>query len=604
VTTETLGQAPAPPDAAPPPPESAPRARILARLGGVDRVDLAVVAFLVLGAVYVTFRFWLDPNRVVLRSNPGDQSFYEWMLAYQAHALTHFENPFYTYLQNAPAGVNLMCNASTPLVGWIVAPLTLLAGAHVAFGFVATFNLAATGVAWYYVLTRKMGRSRPAGLVGATFCAFAPGMISQTNAHLHMTAAYLVPFIVWRVTRLGEPGRVLRNGLVLGLLIAAQLLIGEETLLLTAIGLLVMVVVYAASRWTDARRMAKPFVTAMAFGALVTVTIDAYPLWMQFFGPNHAAGVPTVYGGDVYAFVSYAQQSIPGTPATALRVSPNPAEQSAFFGWGLSLLVLGVGIVLWRNLAARILFVTALACAVLSINNPVLFNGHRTGIPAPIGLVEKLPLMEALIIVRLGLVTMVATGLLLALLTDRVRDWARRAEPAGVPVRALAAVVGLAVLLPLVPAPLPTAPRTPAIPELITAERWRDHVEPGGTLVYAAPTSQTNLAWAAAAGAGYAIVQGYFLFPRSPDDTHARWETPARPTQAIMEEVMKGGRHTVTDADRAAAREDVRFWKADAVVLGAGEPNVGPLRSLTTELYGEPKLVGGAYVWDVRALRR
>ena len=603
MTTETLGQAPAPPDAAPPAPESAPRSGLLARLR-LDRVDLVVVAFLIFGAVYVTFRFWLDPNRVVLRSNPGDQSFYEWMLAYQAHALTHFENPFYTYLQNAPVGVNLMCNASTPLVGWVVAPLTLLAGAHVAFGFVATFNLAATGAAWYFVLTRRMGRSRLAGAVGGAFLAFAPGMISQTNAHLHMTAAYLVPFIVWRVTKLGEEGRVVRNGVALGLLVAAQVLIGEETLLLAAIGLLVMVVVYAASRWSDAKRMAKPFVAAMGLGALITLAIDGYPLWMQFAGPNHAAGVPTVYGGDVGAFVGYAQQSMAGSAFAALRVSPNPAEQSAFFGWGLTLLVLGAGVLLWRHLTARILFVTALAAAVLSINNPVLFMGHRTNIPSPIGLVEKLPLMEALIIVRLGLVTMVAVGLMLALLTDQVRDWAKRAEPTGVPVRALAVAVAVAVLLPLVPTPLPTAHRKVPIPEFITAERWRDHVGPGRTLVYVAPTSQTNLAWAAAGGAGYAIVQGYFLFPRAADDTHARWETPGRPTQVIMEKVMKGGRHTVTDADRAAARADVRFWKADAVVLGAREPNAGPLRRLTTELYGEPTLVAGAYVWDVRALSR
>jgi hypothetical protein len=234
----------------------------------------------------------------------------------------------------------------------------------------------------------------------------------------------------------------------------------------------------------------------------------------------------------------------------------------------------------------------------------VLFMGHRTNIPSPIGLVEKLPLMEALIIVRLGLVTMVAVGLLLALLTDQVRDWAKRAEPTGVPVRALAVAVAVAVLLPLAPAPLPIAHRQVPIPEFITAERWRDHVGPGRTLVYVAPTSQTNLAWAAGAGAGYAIVQGYFLFPQSADDSHARWETPGRPTQVIMEKVMKGGHHTVTDADRAAAREDVRFWKADAVVLGAREPGAGPLRALTTALYGEPTLVAGAYVWDVRTLTR
>jgi hypothetical protein len=568
------------------------------------RLDPVAVTFFVSGAVYLTALFWADPNHLVLRSNPGDQSFYEWMLAYHARAITQGENPFYTYLQNAPVGVNLMCNASSPLVGWVMAPLTLLAGPHVSFMFVATANLAATGLAWYYVLSRKVRTSGPAALLGAGFCAFAPGMVSQTNAHLHMTAAYLVPFIVWRVTRLGEPGRVRRNGLVLGALVSAQILIGEETLLLTAIGCLVMVVTFAVSRWPDARRMARPFLLAMGIGAAVTVLVDAYPLWMQFFGPNHAAGVPVVYGGDLNAFVTYAQQSIAGTTSVARKVSPNPAEQSSFFGWGLTIAAIGAGIALWRQLAARLAFMTAAVCAVLALNNPLLVGGRRTGVPTPIGLFQHLPLMEALIVLRLSLVTTVAVGVLLALLTDRVRAWARQFEPRGMPVRLLAGAVGVAVLLPLVPKPLPMTPRAPAIPAFVTAGQWRNVVAEGRTLVYVAPTSQTNLAWAAAAGAGYGIVQGYYLFPRSATDTRARWETDGRPTQVLMNDVMKGALRRVDDADRAAARMDVRYWKADAVVLGEHEPQVNPLREATSALFGPPRKVAGAYVWDVRSLSR
>jgi hypothetical protein len=597
VTTDT--QAPAEAGTGAPAPAGGRRGRT-ARW---SRLDVVAVAFFGLGAYYVTALFWADPNRLVLGLNPGDQSFYEWMLAYHARVLSHGENPFYTYLQNAPVGVNLMSNASSPLVGWVVAPVTLLFGAHVAFVFVATANLAATGLAWYYVLSRKFATSGAAALLGAGFCAFAPGMISQTNAHLHMTACYLVPFIVWRVTRLGDPDRIVRNGTILGLLVAAQILIGEETLLLLAIGCAALVLTFVASRWAEARRMARPFLLATGVGVGIALVVVGYPLWMQFFGPNHAEGVPAVYGGDLNAFVTYAQQSIAGNAATAAKVSPNPAEQSAFFGWGLTIVAAGIGVVLWRQLAARLAFVTAAVCAILSINDPILVNGHRTSIPSPIGLVSHLPLMRSLIILRLGLVTMVAVGVLLALATDRVRSFARTAGPR-IPVRLIAGIVGAAVLLPLVPKPLPMIERDPAIPAFITTDRWRGYVADGRTLVYAAPTSKTNLAWAAAAGARYAIVQGYFLFPRSKTDTRARWETPGRPTQVLMDAVMNGYVRRVDDADRAAARDDVRFWKADAIAVGAREPGVGPMRDAVTALFGPPRLVAGAYVWDVRALSR
>ncbi len=99
-----------------------------------------------------------------------------------------------------------------------------------------TLNLAATGFAWYWVLSRHFLRSRAAALLGGLFCAFAPAMVSQSNGHPHITAQYLVPFIVLQVVRLAEPGRTVRRGLVLAALVTAQFYLGLEVLLLVAVG--------------------------------------------------------------------------------------------------------------------------------------------------------------------------------------------------------------------------------------------------------------------------------------------------------------------------------------------------------------------------------
>ena len=47
---------------------------------------------------------------------------------------------------------------------------------------------------------------RGAAVVGGAVAGFGPGMISQSNAHLHITAQWLVPPIVWCVIR-HDPGR-------------------------------------------------------------------------------------------------------------------------------------------------------------------------------------------------------------------------------------------------------------------------------------------------------------------------------------------------------------------------------------------------------------
>jgi len=562
--------------------------------------DLAAFAGYALFALYVTVRFWRDPNYRVLGTNAGDQGFYEWMLAYQGHVVSHLDNPFYTHMQNAPVGVNLMCNASVPLLGWLLAPLTLLFGSHVTFGVLLTSNLFLTAAAWYYVLSRHLVRHRFAALIGGAFCGFGPGMISQSSGHIHMTAAYLVPFIVWQVTRLGERGRVLRNGLILGLLVAAQLLIGEETLLLTAIACGVFVLVYAASRPREAVRIAVPYLSALSLGAIITLVIDGYPLWMQFFGPNHASGVPVVYGADLWAYISNAQQSIIGDRDSALRFSPNPSEQNSFFGASLPLLAIGIGIMLWRTIAARMAFVTALVCVVFSLQHPIVFRAQPTDLPAPSALLAKLPVIDALILSRLGLITMVCIGILLALVIDRVWEQAARPELSGEPVRLLASVVVGAVLLPLLPTPLPTTPREVPIPPFITSERWRDYVAEGRTMVIAAPGSPSNLVWGAAAGTSFAIVQGYFIYPTSATDTHARWGSPGRPTQLLMDDIWLGKPRTVGPVEREDAIKDLKHWGADAVVLSIYERHSPELRQAIEAMLGPPQQVDGVWLWDVR----
>ncbi len=61
----------------------------------------------------------------------------------------------------------------------------------------------------------------------------------------------------------------------------------------------------------------------------------------------------------------------------------------------------------------------------------------------------------------------------------------------------------------------------------------------------------------------------------------------------------------MTQADRAAALEDLRYWKAGALVLGETHAQADVLRATVTDLLGrEPTLVGGAWVWEVSDLSR
>ncbi len=175
-----------------------------------------------------------------------DQQAFEWYFGAAAHNLTSLSNPLFSDLQNFPAGVNLMANAAVLGLGLPLAPLTLLAGPSVTFLVVELLGLALTASAWFWLFRRHLAVHPLAAAIGAGFIGFAPGMVSHANGHPNFVAQFLVPLLVDRVLRLAEGHRPVRDGVVLGLLAAWQVFIGEEVLLLTALGLAVGAVVYLA----------------------------------------------------------------------------------------------------------------------------------------------------------------------------------------------------------------------------------------------------------------------------------------------------------------------------------------------------------------------
>ena len=198
--------------------------------------------------VFVCLNYWGDVTGRVSSHLPTDHSWFEWLFAHGAYSVRHLENPLFTARQNAPDGVNMMANTSLLGVTLPLAPLTMLLGPQVMYALYLGAALAATAGTGYWMLSRHLVRSRAAAFVGGAFLGFAPGIIHHANGQPNFVSNFLLPLIVVRVLSLGEPGRWRRNGLVLGALVAYQIFINEEMLLLTALACLVIVLAYAVQR--------------------------------------------------------------------------------------------------------------------------------------------------------------------------------------------------------------------------------------------------------------------------------------------------------------------------------------------------------------------
>ncbi|MGN9775512.1 DUF2079 domain-containing protein [Micromonospora sp. H33] len=583
------------------------------------RADLVVALLALALAVWVTSGLWRDPNGRAITVNSSDQALFEWLLAFGGHALTHGQNPLFTYLINVPDGVNLAVNTSITVYAAVFAPVTYLIGPPATFLVILTLNLAATALAWYWLLNRQFGRSPLAAGLGGLFIGFAPGMVAHANAHLNWTAGWLVPLLVWRTFALRRPEHRIRNGVILGVLVAVAFSIAAEGLFFTALALGLFLVVRAlhpAGR-AEARTALPGFLGGLGVTALVAGVLLAYPLWLHFAGPQrfHGTGFDAViHSEDVASYVAYPSRSLAGEAGLRTDLAPNPTEENSFFGLPLLLLTVAAVVLLWRRAEAPrratlwALGAVAVAFTVLSFGPVAKVDGRRSDLPMPFDLVGHLPVVNAALPARLALVVAPVIGVLLAYAVDALRAEPPRSRPARAGWLAAFAVA----LVPLLPVPLLTVEREP-IPRFFTSGTWREYVSPGGVLtpvpltldVY--PDGQRWQAYALSHRQGeFAIPSGFFLGPGGPDG-RGRIGPPPRLLSTLLDQAARfGAVPIVTEGTIKEVQADLRHWRIEAVVLpdqvhGAKwAVDQDAVRRAATALFGEPERVEDVWVWRIR----
>src|SRR3954447_187949 len=470
---------------------------------------LAITSFIAV-ALFVTAPLWLNLDHV-LRDDPQDQAFFEWMLAHGARVLTDGAYPFFSDRVNYPDGVNMMANTSVLAVSLPMTPVTVLFGPHVAFNVFLTLALAVTGVSWYLVLSRVFVASRLAAWVGALFCTFAPSMISHAGGHPNIVSQFLVPLIIWRCLALRVSGRAVRNGLILAGLLVWQAFINLEILFMTAVGLGIFCAVMAIHRRHTQRGEILNFMRGLAVAATVTLAVMAYPLTVQFFGPQSYHGLPQFvrnFGADLGSFTAYAQRSVAGSTATSGVLAQNASEENAFFGWGLVILFFGLVVWMRRSLAVVLLAGIAVLFAAFSLGPVVYLNGINTGIAGPWSVLHTVPVLNSAVPTRWAMAIAPIIGIVLALGCQRASDLVKAQPSARGPVRVAMITAVAMALVPLIPTPLRTAPMDP-VPTLVTSGAWKQFVDDNHTLV-ALPLPDSSypdpLRWSAYTGQDMRIV--------------------------------------------------------------------------------------------------
>jgi len=559
-----------------------------------------LLGFLTL-AVLLLGSTWTSPTDRTIKAGVGDPGVFIWFLRWTPFAVTRHISPFYSDYLNHPYGVNLMWNTWVPLPGLLLSPLTLT------FGPVLTLNVLLTlayGLSSWsaYLAIRRYVPSHLAAAAGGLVYGFSFTM--QGHHQPNLILVFLLPWLLVLVDEILVRQRrsPVWLGVGLGLLCAAQALVGEELLAATVLAGALLTLALALSHPRAALRRAPRALAAFAVALLVAGALLAWPLKTQLTGPARVRGDITAEArgaSDLLALV---------TPHPLLAIDPPAANRlregftgsgETYLGVPLLLVVIAVAAARLGSTLVRAAFAVLLALLVLSLGAELRIGGHPTGVRLPWAVVEPVPLIKNMVPARLSLLTSLFAGLLLAVALHglwSLRRWWWRA---------LAVAVAAVVFASLAPAHQFSAPPVVATPPFFNTAAVRSLPRDSVALLVPFPRKgRQNVAmvWQAQAGMWFKMPGGYFVGPDPGGG--ARHDAPLTTTAKALVRAQAGRAPKLTPALRTAIAADFATWRVASVVLGP-TPHRQVVAGFLTKLLGRPpEDVGGVYLWRSAIVER
>ncbi len=591
----------------PPEPRSAVGTERRVMSGGALAV-LMFVLYLVIGS----FAFWPAYPGISTHLFSNEQDFTQtiWFLDWVPHALAHGLNPFFSNWLYVPTGVNLAQNTSTPLLGWLTAPLAPLLSPVVRTNLMMVLAMPLSATAGFVVL-RKWGLWGPAAALGGLAYGFSPYMVSQSVAHLGLIFVPLPPFIALTVASIvqgrGSPRRL---GVQLGLLVVAQFLISPEILATVAL-LTVVALAYVAIRdrgqVTTAMRSASRAV--IIAGGVVIVAL-AYPFWMMSYGPQHFTGPPgstiNPYHSDVLSFVlPTAHQRLSfGMRSLGSRFISTTAEGDGYIGIPV---LLATVFLVWRSRRSRrmqLATVLLLVAGVLSLGPHLSIDGRLTTIPLPFLGLDHLPLLSGLLPGRISFEVGACIAAILAFGVDDARQGVvgtRTGSRRGVVLGVVILAVVVATQLPVWPGSY-SAERAAALPPALSrAIPSGDPVAitfPYDTFNNNAPMlwqAETDFKFRLLGGYAYHVYQGQnypslLPNPMSPPDLQRFLADESEVNTTVFGALRPVSPTLVAATRSAAARYGIRV-----VIVDRSASHSGPAVELFDDAFGPPAVSSGHF---------
>jgi hypothetical protein len=582
-------------------------------------------------AVYGLIITWLYGWRVfdngLIINMPNDDWAQEvWFLGWPVYALGHGLNPFYSTWINYPVGVNLMANTSMPLLGIVLAPVTLLFGPVATYGVALRLGFLTSALSAQWV-ARRLGISRASSVAAGLLYGFSVNQVIYGNGHVFLLFAPLPPlifYVVYRATTGAMSPR--KAGPILGVLVSAQVLISLEVAALTVIACACGLAAAAALMWrrVDRARL-RGLSESLGWSAGVATVLLWFPI-ASLFGRGYVSG--TAHKNMDLLHTDVASLVVPGrfTKFSPIGIHlPTTAAYSNVNGTYLGVFLLAVLVVTvvkgWQVPTVRVAAITLVMLVVLSFGTQLTVATHFTGLPLPFAIFSHLPLLDNITPGRMAIPMYFVAAILAAWGMDRAIAWgfgkqAVRAGNSKLHAGVVAGAVAL-VALSLVPSgPYPTS-QTNVPRWLASADGVRD-VRTGSVVLfypYPSPSEIHAMLVQAVDGYRYKIIGGQAIVEEKKGTGHAIQPLAPAPLPIVFLDAYELQSPARQDAwsrlppmsasTQLAFHEFVRTNKVTAIVVeDVGRPGTALVLRYLIAAFGAPQLedTGTLAFWSAAVL--
>jgi hypothetical protein len=581
--------------------------------------QLGFIVLFSLPAVALWWRAWTGGAASTVRCSCLDPGQQVWFVAWPAFALHHGLNLFATTWLWPTHGVNLLANASSPLVGTVLAPVTWIFGPFVATTVALTLapGLSAWGC---FVACRRLVAWAPAAWIAGFLFGYSPFVIENVDqGHLGL-ALLLFPSLILVVLHeilVRRQWAARWSGVALGLLLFAQFLVSQEILLLTVLMALVGIVISAVLSPRQVVTSLSYALRAFAVAGLVAVVTLGWPAWYMLRGPQHIRG--SIWNGLQVLFTSEAYQiwdaGHPTQQLTDFPAHTGIGPPAQFLGITVLIVAAAALVLAWRRRAAWVLAVVAVAATIFSWGSAIYLSSTHANFYKwlPWQWVTNWAVLDNIESLHFVALADLAVAIVIAVGIGAVASWSLWHDMPvlirGVALAVLSAVVALMVV------PIWTSYHSPLTVEKVVLPPWYTtaaRAVPAGSVVlsYPFPASAAGesqpMVWQAADGMRFRLAGGYVKVP-GPGKGVIGLGPVGSSTWTLDVLTMAYGdlkaRFHLTGGEVTQLRSALRQWDVRYIVVSdTGAAPVEAAAVFTAVTGTVPVVSHRSWVWDVQGL--